>query len=1082
MKRLFILMFCIVLLTGSINAFEFDNGIKYGNNDLTALIENGYWFGFGEWFGLNEDLGNATLKSHIKVNDINRVGLGDQLVLSYETNFRDIYMDGIGDVEFIDRNTKEKINRDYYWVKIIPSYCEDRNYINGSFGEECFKETYEKLESRDIPKGKFNLGVVVNVEKGDYIDGVVEFAGKKLLKHAEWVEGTFYDRWTLTGLNGDPTGVAVNSTRVAVCDDVDDEVYIYDWFGDFKYSFDTSASGNQHCQGIMWNGTHWATGDLNDFLAYYYAPDGTFVRSVAMTSMGAGIRGMGGNSSEIAWNDLVNDQEFINDANGNVIRDWDLAGEGQNDAEGTAYCFEWLCIVDAGTNKLTRWTMDGTLVATINLNSTHTIPRGLGFFSNSSVESYYFSADTAGDEMFVYQGPFQNVTPIITLNSPIDFFNSSSNSITFNGSVISSLGITNVTLIINGINNETNSSGLNNTNYIFTRTVLDGNYNWTYESCNAFGCTTATERFFTIDTTAPIIDVTFPNETIIFHKKDTNLSLNWTVSDTLSELSSCWFNYNSINTTVTCSDNTTNFNITTILVKQLTFFANDTLNNIANQTVSWDYQLFLNSETFDAEIIEGIETTFSINILTNGSAITSANLRYNNTDNSGSIANPTTNNFTLSKIITSPSVNTKTNISFFWNISQGSLTHSLDVQNQTVLDLSIDDCSGNSNLIYNFTIMDEENKQILNGVSLNTIGKINFKLLNPQSVLITEFSNEFTQTNPFNICLSSNLSEISVNLIHDFEIQYSADGFQIEIYNVQNETINSSLLNQRVSLLDLNSSDAQVFKIIFRDSAFLPVENALIKIKRRYIDEGIFNITEIPKTDERGETVASFVINNVIYKIEVIKFGKTLLTINNVIAKCQTPLVSQCIIDLNAFSDTITLPDFETVDNFNFTISYNNDTRTISSSFLILNGNVQTVSLNVTKQDALGTSVCSDISISSSGTLSCIVPSSFGNSTITVKLFVEGDLKGTGSIKQNQNPLDIYGATLTGLGIFIMLSLIGTSISNNPIFTTVFLMLGVVMLFALNLVANNGFIGSTATILWIIIAIILLLIKGARRN
>ena len=68
------------------------------------------------------------------------------------------------------------------------------------------------------------------------------------------------------------------------------------------------------------------------------------------------------------------------------------------------------------------------------------------------------------------------------------------------------------------------------------------------------------------------------------------------------------------------------------------------------------------------------------------------------------------------------------------------------------------------------------------------------------------------------------------------------------------------------------------------------------------------------------------------------------------------------------------------------------------------------------------------------------------------------------------------------LALFIMLTLLGAGMSDNPVFTIIFFIFGVIMLFALNLVSNNGFIGATATILWLIVAIIIIIIKGGRRS
>jgi hypothetical protein len=556
--------------------------------------------------------------------------------------------------------------------------------------------------------------------------------------------------------------------------------------------------------------------------------------------------------------------------------------------------------------------------------------------------------------------------------------------------------------------------------------------------------------------------------------------LNWTVTDT--NLDTCIFEWNGANTTLTCNDNTTSFNITDGTVKNLTFYVNDTFGNSNSQTVTWNYRLFLNSETFDEEAFEGLTTTFSANFLTNGSSITRANLSYNSTENLGTISDHGSNNFTVSETITVPVIDNDVNVSFYWNITQGAFFYALDEQNQTILNVNIDDCSTNSVVLYNFTMKDEEQQTIISGTGKNTSAQLNMQLYGfGSTTLIEEFNKSYENTNPFAICLNQTITGTQM-FSHDLQVQYGADGYSTELYHIQNDTINSTNLYQNITLLDLNLTDAQVFKIIFKDSAFIPVEDALIKVYRKYIAENEFKITEIPKTDEKGETVAHLVIDKVIYNIVVVKFGETLASFNNVIAVCQTPLVQECQIDLNAFSESIDLPDFEDAEDFSFTLGYDNDTRVVSSVFSIPSGTVSLVDLNVTQEDALGTSVCADSLTSSSGTLTCIVPASFGNSTISAKIYKSGSLQAQGNIKLDQNPSDIYGVSLVVLAMFIMITLIGAGVSDNPVYSVIFLMVGVIFLFVLNLVANNGFIGATATILWLIIAIILVIIKGARRN
>jgi hypothetical protein len=202
----------------------------------------------------------------------------------------------------------------------------------------------------------------------------------------------------------------------------------------------------------------------------------------------------------------------------------------------------------------------------------------------------------------------------------------------------------------------------------------------------------------------------------------------------------------------------------------------------------------------------------------------------------------------------------------------------------------------------------------------------------------------------------------------------------------------------------------------------------------------------------------------------------------NVIAQCQTPLVTTCEIAFNAFQTDIEIPDYETGDDLNFTIGYNSTSRIIRSQFSIPSGNPAEMELEVIKEDTLGTSVCTDTLTSASGTLTCTVPSNFGNGTVLARLYKNNDEVGKGNVKLNQQTSDIFGVIMVVISVLVMITLIGIGVSDNPVVTGIFLFVGLVLLFAMNFVQNTGFIGATATILFFAIALILVLIKAARRN
>ena len=256
----------------------------------------------------------------------------------------------------------------------------------------------------------------------------------------------------------------------------------------------------------------------------------------------------------------------------------------------------------------------------------------------------------------------------------------------------------------------------------------------------------------------------------------------------------------------------------------------------------------------------------------------------------------------------------------------------------------------------------------------------------------------------------------------------------------------------------------------------------MIKIDRKYIENGTFYTTEIPKTDAKGVTSASLETDDVIYNFYIYDNSVLISTFTNVLAICQTPLVSTCSIDFNAFQTGISIPDFELGNDFNFTLGYNSTSKVVSSVFNIPSGEPSTILLEVIREDTLGTAVCSDTLTSASGTLTCTVPASFGNSSVLAKIYKTGVEQGRGNVKLDQSSSDIFGPILIMLSVLVMLTLIGIGISDNPIVSAVFLFVGVLLLFAMNLVQSTGFYGAGATVLFLGIAIILVIVKAGRRT
>lgn len=588
---------------------------------------------------------------------------------------------------------------------------------------------------------------------------------------------------------------------------------------------------------------------------------------------------------------------------------------------------------------------------------------------------------------------------------------------------------------------------------------------------------------FIVDTTFPTLTINLPSSNLRFGYINKSEELNWSITEL--SIDTIKYNYNGTNVTIIGASNSTNFTIIYYSGNNITLWVNDTAGNSNSTSRVWDYQLFILTENYTVNTLSGSLNQFKIEAKTNGSQVSLGYLHYNNTKVLGSITS-NGNYYNITRSQAAPVISTAKNITFYWNLTLDDGTNNLlTSKNQSVIPLSINSTTACDNMynLFNLTIKDEiKPGMILNGTSNLSSMKVDLDLYAyDRTTLVLEYFNLFNNINPAAICINNLLSG-GEKYYYDVQIEYGAGNYSSEFYNIEKYALNSSSLGQNISLYDLDINNAQNFKLIAKDSSYLPIGNALIQIKRKYIENGTYYISEIPKTNGEGITSASLQLNDVIYDFNIYKNNTLINSFINVIAICQNPLITACEISFNDFQEGVDIPDYESGDDFNFTLTYNQTSKIVSSQFIIPSGNPAEVKLEVIREDTLGTAICDDTLTSASGILSCVVPNSFGNATVRARLYKDNVEQGYGNIKLDETSSGIFGVILILLSVIVLITLFGIGVSDNPIVTAVFLFVGVVLMFALNLIQNTGFLGATATILFLLIAVILIIIKAARRN
>lgn len=204
--------------------------------------------------------------------------------------------------------------------------------------------------------------------------------------------------------------------------------------------------------------------------------------------------------------------------------------------------------------------------------------------------------------------------PQIIINSPT-YTQTNNQSVNFNITLSDPFPIQNITLYIDGIVSQTNTTQCTNCTYTFIKTLSEGDHNWQIMAFNSLNKSNTTSlRNLKVDTTPPTITVISPTQ----YQSFTTTTIPFTLNQyDFGGLDKCIYSNNSgvTNYTFTCN---TNFSIyeTGTGIYNLMIWANDTLGNIVSEKVYYVVSLSAPSITINYPPLGyGVNTSqFDLNV------------------------------------------------------------------------------------------------------------------------------------------------------------------------------------------------------------------------------------------------------------------------------------------------------------------------------------------------------------------------------------------------------------------------------------------------------------------------------------
>lgn len=907
-KVMVMFIFFSLVLIGSVSAVEWNDKLTYSNNDLKISLDN--------WWGHGKTIGTAELKSHKSVDEIRGVKLGESVVMWYDfDDFSDLYVNGLGDVEIINLDTGQIIQKNYtfvYWgnetYQVSNNVCNNVLDQNGTIGNVCSqsgtknqtREGWLPYNSRDIPKGKITIGLEINMIMDETLDIIWEIGGKKIEKHAvvssgsiETTEGLF----TILTFNNNGT---FNTTE-----DINISYLVVAGGGGGGVVFQNNAPGGGGAGGVN-NSTSFNLVTANYVITVGGGgiggvPQTTTATNGTNSSIGSVVIAVGGGaggSSEIPISDGGSGSGgFAGNGGLGIALQGNDGGDGVSNGGGGGGGAGVAGSDGDGTNGGNAGNgrgnniLNGTTIfyaggggggsragtagiggtggggdgGTATGNGDNGIANtGGGGGGGGSQVSGEGNGGAGGSGIVIIR--FLTPGPTINLDAPANNTNFTlTNNVVMNATIFDDTNITNVTLYLNDVGNETNStSGLNNTVWTFTKNMGQGDTFWTMEACNFNNvCVNASQRVFSVDTILPALDVFFPNETLTFHELNTPLFVNWSVND--SNLDACVLEFQGVNVTQTCSDNQTTIDINNSINRSLTFYTNDTFGNLNASSVSWNYVIVSNVQDFNTTSFETELNNFTINITYNSTEFTNidTNLYYNSTRHPTTQTGATDDiNFsiTLSRLFVAP--NTKP---FFWNFRVTNATGLFDINSteKTQVEQPILFALCNSTLTtpyVNFTFKDEGNLSLLNAsvptsTFVHTLGNFTVN----KTLTFIDTSEEFN----FTFCLDPP----NRTLRSAFSFQYEKVGYQQRVIEFA-QTWNSTLTTNVLFLLSNADGLFVTFQVI--NTAEQTLANVIINATR--IIDSIETIVGTGVTNDAG-TKTFFLNPNFLHTIRAFKTG-----------------------------------------------------------------------------------------------------------------------------------------------------------------------------------------------------------------
>ena len=382
------------------------------------------------------------------------------------------------------------------------------------------------------------------------------------------------------------------------------------------------------------------------------------------------------------------------------------------------------------------------------------------------------------------------------------------------------------------------------------------------------------------------------------------------------------------------------------------------------------------NETYSNETYETSEEYFEVTVeLLSGVILYDSNFIYNEIMYDADYVSLGGSLYKIFTTFNVPSVDSSTVFDFFWQLSYLSdviITQNLTARQQTVIpiaDLVITNntCDAGFSEAIHYDFFDEKNLTDLNYIDV----KYNFQYGYGNLTSNLLYGN-IEGISDLRICINSTFNNY---LIGYGEVEYSDENHSLRRHYLFEKRILSNTTTSNISLYSLYKSISTSFLVEIRTPTLSPYVNKYTSLLRWYPSLNKYNVVEMGKTDDKGQTVSKVESEDADYRIGVYELNGTLIYLASPIR--MVCIQSPCTYILN-------VPDEEDISYTNFLglefteITYSNGV--FYFQYNDPSQSTESISLSVYKVTGSYKSlICTDNSTSFTDLLICNVSSYSGN-------------------------------------------------------------------------------------------------------